>query len=87
VLLPLLLHVRVGYRRPWSVPGAAVCVLLGGLILRYGMMTTPSELLARGPAIVDRFAPEQGRTAGQSGADFGNRGRAVQPRSKLPVAP
>jgi len=39
------------------------------------------------PALVDRFAPEQGRTVGQSGADIGNRGAAFEPRSKLPVKP
>ena len=87
ILVPLLLHVRVGSRQPWSVPAAAVCVLLGGLLLRYGMVTTPGEMLARGPGLVDRFAPEQGRRVGQSGADIGNRGAAVEPRSKLPVEP
>jgi formate-dependent nitrite reductase membrane component NrfD len=83
VLVPLLLHARVGHRRWWGVPGAAVCALLGGLLLRYGAVTTPAELLLRGPSVLVGFAPEQGRRVGQRGADIGNRGTVVIPRSKL----
>ena len=85
ILLPLLLHVRIGNLRPWGVPATALCVLLGGLILRYGTLTTPGELLTRGPAVADRYAPEEGRKRGQPGADMGNHGANTQPRSKLPV--
>ena len=85
VLLPLLLLVRIGPHQRWSAQAAAVSVLLGGLILRIGIVTTPGELLARGPAVVNRFSPEQGRKIGQAGADIGNRGESTLPRSKLPV--
>src|SRR5262249_44139785 len=83
VLVPLLLHARVGHRRWWGVPGAAVCALLGGLLLRYGAVTTPAELLRRGPSTLVSFAPEEGRRVGGRGADIGNHGAVVRPRSKL----
>ncbi len=83
VLVPLVLHARVGRRRPWGIPGAAACVLVGGLLLRYGAVTTPRELLRRGPSSAIRFAPEQGRHVGEPGADIGNHGEPVTPRSKL----
>jgi formate-dependent nitrite reductase membrane component NrfD len=86
VLVPLLLHVLVGHRRRWGVPAAAVCVLVGGLLLRYGAITTPGELLARGPDAVAAFGPEGRRHAGQRGADVGNHPGPVVPRSKLPLA-
>jgi formate-dependent nitrite reductase membrane component NrfD len=85
VLAPLLLHAMVGSTRSWGVPAAAVCVLVGGLLLRYGVVTTPGELLARGPAIMASFGPEAGRHRGERGADVNNRrGLTVQPRSKFP---
>jgi formate-dependent nitrite reductase membrane component NrfD len=87
VLLPLLLHVRVGERRWWGAPVAALCVLLGGLLLRYGVVRTPSELLARGPSVLVRFAPEESRRRGQPGADIRNHGKSVQPRTKFPGMP
>ncbi len=85
ILLPLLLLVRIGPQRRWSGQAAAVSVLVGGLLLRIGTVTTPGELLARGPAIVNQFSPEQGRKVGRPGADIGNRGPTTEPRSKLPV--
>ncbi len=84
VLAPLLLHALVGRQRPWGVPAAAICVLVGGLLLRYGALTTPGELLVRGPAIEASFAPEEGRRPGQPGADVENRGPDFRPKSKLP---
>lgn len=86
VLLPLLLHLRLGPRHRWGVPAAAVCVLVGGLLLRYGAVTTPSELLHRGPSVLVSFAPEQWRQRGEPGADLGNRAAAGQPRSFGPRA-
>jgi formate-dependent nitrite reductase membrane component NrfD len=50
VLTPLVLHGLAGRRR-WGVPVTAACVLLGGLLLRYGVVTIARELLTRGPAI------------------------------------
>jgi formate-dependent nitrite reductase membrane component NrfD len=87
VLLPLLLHARIGQRRWWGAAGAAACALLGGLLLRYGAVTTPGELLRRGPSTVVRFAPEEGRQIGEPGADIGNHGDVVKPHSKLPTEP
>jgi formate-dependent nitrite reductase membrane component NrfD len=55
VLLPLLLqglHLRV--RRPALVPIAALCALLGGFFLRYGLLHMPPELLARGQEVLAR---------------------------------
>jgi formate-dependent nitrite reductase membrane component NrfD len=84
ILVPLLLHVMVGARRSWGVPAAALVALLGGLLLRYGAVTTPGELLARGPEAVGHFGPEGNRHAGEHGADIHNRrGPFVTPRSKL----
>ncbi len=87
VLLPLLLNAHVGHRYWWGMPGAAACALLGGLLLRYGAVTTPGELLQRGPTAVVSFAPEASRRIGQPGADIGNRGEEVRPRSKLTAEP
>jgi formate-dependent nitrite reductase membrane component NrfD len=86
VLVPLLLHAPVG-RRWGGIPAAAACVLLGGLLMRYGAVTTPGELLRRGPSTLVSFAPEQSRAHGEPGADIGNHGPTVTPRSKLPVGP
>jgi formate-dependent nitrite reductase membrane component NrfD len=84
ILTPMLLHALAGGRR-LGVPVAAAFVLVGGLLLRYGVVTTPSELLARGPEAVASFGPEGTRHVGQRGADPGNRrGPVVTPRSKLP---
>src|SRR5205823_6361601 len=59
ILVPLLLHGRVGHRVWWAIPAAAACTLLGGLLLRYGAITTPGELLRDGPSALVRFAPEE----------------------------
>src|SRR5262249_49666741 len=85
ILVPLLIHSRVGERKRWGVPAAAACVLLGGLLLRFGAVTTPGELLRRGPATLTRFAPEEHRHRGESGADIHNYKDKPRPRSKLPV--
>jgi formate-dependent nitrite reductase membrane component NrfD len=87
VLVPLLLHARVGRRRPWGLPAAAACALLGGLLLRYAAVTTPGELLRCGPSALVSFAPEQGRRIGEPGADIGNHPERVVPLSKLPEEP
>jgi hypothetical protein len=57
------------------------------LLLRYGAITTPGELLRRGPSTLVSFAPEEGRHIGEPGADMGNHGKVARPRSKLPREP
>jgi formate-dependent nitrite reductase membrane component NrfD len=86
ILAPLLIHGRVGHRKPWGVPAAATCALVGGLLLRYGVVELAPEMLRRGPAILSAFAPEEHRERGEPGADPGNHAPApeVQPRTKLP---
>jgi protein NrfD len=85
VVAPLLLHAMVGHRRAWGLPVAAACVLVGGLLLRYGAVTTAGELLARGPAVEASFGPEEDRQPGRPGADVDNRrGPDFLPQSKLP---
>jgi hypothetical protein len=67
-----------------SVLAAATFALLGGFVLRYGLLTTPPELLARGPGQVAHFGPEDGRPrGGGSGADPGNWPSELHPRSKV----
>jgi formate-dependent nitrite reductase membrane component NrfD len=83
VLLPLLLHVRIGDRQRWGVPAVAASVLLGGLLLRYGAVSLPHELLQLGPSVTTEFSPEAGRKVGGRGADIGNHGAEPRPRSKL----
>jgi protein NrfD len=87
VLVPLLVHARIGHQRGWGIPAAAGCALLGGLLLRYGAVTTPGELLRRGPSTLVSFAPEEGRHVGERGADIGNHTQVGKPRSKLPREP
>ena len=87
VLVPLLLHARVGRRHWWGIPGAAACALLGGLLLRYGAVTTPGELLRRGPSVQVSFAPEEGRRVGEPGADIGNHPGGGRPRTKPLMGP
>jgi formate-dependent nitrite reductase membrane component NrfD len=85
ILTPLLLHALVGRRRRWGMPTAAAFALFGGLLLRYGVVATPGELLRSGPQAVAGLGPENTRRAGQRGADPGNRRDAgVTPLSKLP---
>jgi formate-dependent nitrite reductase membrane component NrfD len=85
LLVPLAFHLRLGVSlTARSAVVAAAFALFGGLLLRYALLTTPPELLARGPAHVARFGPEDGRQRGEgTGADPDNRGGAVEPRSKV----
>jgi formate-dependent nitrite reductase membrane component NrfD len=88
VLLPLLLHGRVGNLRRWGVPAAALCVLLGGLLLRWTLVGVPGEILERGPAVLGRVSPEDGRRrGGGAGADPINYMGNIQPRTKMPEGP
>jgi len=89
ILVPLLIHGRVGERKPWALPAAAACVLVGGLILRFGAVTTPGEILKRGPSAAVAFAPEEHRRHGERGGDMHNYvdREEVRPRTKLPEEP
>jgi formate-dependent nitrite reductase membrane component NrfD len=85
LLFPLAIHLRLGV--VLSARGAvvaAVLALVGGFLLRYALLTTPPELLARGPAGVARFSPEDGRPRGEgTGADPHNYAGEVEPPSKV----
>lgn len=84
LLAPLAIHLRVGMSSQRSALVAAGLALLGGFLLRYGILTTPPELLARGPGAIAGFGPEGGRArGGGAGADPGNRPEELQPRSKV----
>jgi protein NrfD len=84
VLIPLTVHVWAGMSGRWGTVGAAVCALVGGFILRYGLLTTPPELLHEGPALNAAFGPEEGRPRGGGpGADPGNYSGEVKPPSKI----
>ncbi len=83
ILAPLAIHLRLGRVVRRAEVTAAVLALAGGLLLRYGLLTTPPELLRDGPAAVVGFGPEDGRPRGGGpGADPGNRAGPIEPRSK-----
>jgi formate-dependent nitrite reductase membrane component NrfD len=75
LLIPFILHLRLGMAGLGSALAASFFALAGGLLLRYGILTTAPELLARGPSAFPGrgFSPEDGRVPGRSrGADPGN---------------
>jgi protein NrfD len=61
LLIPLALDAPFALRLRQGTVVAAVFSLLGGFVLRYAMLTTPPELLARGPELRARYALD-GRT-------------------------
>jgi formate-dependent nitrite reductase membrane component NrfD len=84
VLAPLAIHLRLGIFGRWGFRAASVLALLGGFMLRYGILTTPPELLEHQSSITASFGPEDGRArGGGSGADPGNHSGQVQPPSKV----
>jgi hypothetical protein len=84
LLAPLAIHLRLGIFGRWGFGAAAVLALLGGFMLRYGILTTPPTLLEHQPPIAASFGPEDGRLRGGGpGADPGNRAGEVQPASKI----
>jgi formate-dependent nitrite reductase membrane component NrfD len=83
ILAPLVIHLRLGMSMRGPAVAAAVLALVGGLLLRYALVRTPAELLERGPVAAE-FSPEDGRTRGfGSGADPGNHGADMIPKSKV----
>lgn len=99
ILLPLGIHLTHRSLGPSSVAVAAVFALVGGFLLRYAILNTAPELLARAsqlPAAAGQreasplwtgFSPEDRRLpGGGAGADPHNylgEVQQVQPRSKL----
>jgi formate-dependent nitrite reductase membrane component NrfD len=84
LLAPLVIHLRLEWFGKWGYSAAAVLALLGGFMLRYGILTTPPALLEHPPAMAESFGPEDGRArGGGAGADPGNRAGEVQPPSKI----
>jgi hypothetical protein len=75
---------RVFGDRGWSQILAAACVLAGGLCLRIGAVTVNAELLARADHSNWNISPEETRNVGERGADPGNHGPDIVPRTKLP---
>jgi formate-dependent nitrite reductase membrane component NrfD len=84
IVAPLLLHLRAAATGGHGLVLAAVLALVGGFLLRYGILTTPPVLLEHPSTVAARFSPEDGRPrAGGPGADPGNRGEKVNPPSKF----
>jgi formate-dependent nitrite reductase membrane component NrfD len=90
LILPLVIHFRVGFRKRSGAIATAVFVLFGGFLLRWAILEIPPELLAgkssapaTRPLLID-FGPEAGRPRdGGRGADPGNRSADFHPRSKV----
>ena len=90
LLIPLVIHVGLGLNDKTASRTAAILVLIGGFALRWGVLTTPPELLSTGSRIevqsglLTNFGPEAGRKRGDaSGPDPGNRPPDLRPRSKV----
>jgi formate-dependent nitrite reductase membrane component NrfD len=82
LVVPLLIHLSGGLHKKSGLVLGSLSVLLGGFMLRYGIVNTAPELLAkspstlvemaeRGPAVGGiafpwRFSPEQDRIPGES---------------------
>jgi protein NrfD len=82
LVVPLLIHLSGGLHRRSGLVLASISVLIGGFMLRYGIVNTAPELLAKsspelvkmtepqpvvgGIAFPWRFGPEQGRVPGES---------------------
>jgi formate-dependent nitrite reductase membrane component NrfD len=84
ILAPLAIHLRLGIFGRWGMGAAAVLALLGGFMLRYGILTTPPYILEHQPPVAASFGPEDGRARGGGrGADPGNTPGEVKPLSKI----
>jgi len=84
LLAPLAIHLRLGMFGRSGFGAAAVLALLGGFMLRYGILTTPPALLAHYSPSAASFGPEDGRARGGGrGADPGNHPAEVNPPSKI----
>jgi formate-dependent nitrite reductase membrane component NrfD len=98
IMMPLALHLGIGRVGVRGALAAAVCALVGGFLLRYGILSTPGALLARGPVAfpgevraptrgadwLPRISPEQNRRPGRRGADPLNRPVPAHPDEVTP---
>jgi formate-dependent nitrite reductase membrane component NrfD len=75
---------RVYGEHGWSQTVAAACILAGGLCLRTGVVRVNAELLAQAHREHHAISPEQTRQIGEPGADPGNHGPEIVPRTKIP---
>jgi formate-dependent nitrite reductase membrane component NrfD len=67
LLIPLALHLRPTLLGRKSAVAASVFALVGGFVLRYGLLTAPPELLARAPELRSRYtALDEPRGSGPS---------------------
>jgi formate-dependent nitrite reductase membrane component NrfD len=88
LLLPLALHLRLLARGPGRFLGAAVLVLVGGFLLRFGLLMTPPYLLSHGAAVSRQaglsFSPEDRRPRGGGpGASDTNRPATLLPGNRV----
>jgi formate-dependent nitrite reductase membrane component NrfD len=68
VLIPVWLHLRARLTpQRNSVVAAALLSLVGGFVLRYAMLTTPPELLARAAELRALYAVDGGQAIGTPG--------------------
>lgn len=67
ILLPLLLHARLIVQGSQRTVMPAILSLLGGFVLRYTVLATPPELLAKGPELRARYAVEGSQGVGTPG--------------------
>jgi formate-dependent nitrite reductase membrane component NrfD len=99
LVIPILIHLSGGIHKKSGLVAASISVLIGGFMLRYGMVNTAQELLAHpSPALAEirigqpvggisfpwRFSPEESRIPGESlGADPANKVGPIKPHSKV----
>jgi protein NrfD len=84
IVAPLLLNWRAATSGRHGIATAAVLVLVGGFLLRYGILTTTPRLLEDPGMAMRRFGPEDGRPRGGGpGADPGNHVGKIEPLSKI----
>jgi formate-dependent nitrite reductase membrane component NrfD len=84
IVAPLFLHWRAAASPGHGLVSGALLALLGGFLLRYGILTTAPALLEHPSAVASRLSPEDGRPRGGGpGADPGNTIGKVEPPSKI----
>src|SRR5262249_54292309 len=70
IVMPLLLHWRAASSGGHGLVSGALLALIGGFLMRYGILTTPPKFLEHPGAVAAHFGPEDGRPRGGGhGAD------------------